>query len=60
MTYFTPQGRPLKVSPQQPATSTPIPPPPKPKSSAHEATVQESQEILNSILPPRYGSSRLQ
>ncbi|KAM9352780.1 axonemal dynein light intermediate polypeptide 1 [Symphorus nematophorus] len=49
----SPKGRPLRVSPQQPATSTPIPPPPKPKSSSTEATKQENEEILNAILPPR-------
>ncbi|XP_026227177.1 axonemal dynein light intermediate polypeptide 1 isoform X2 [Anabas testudineus] len=49
----SPKGRPLRVSPQQSADSTPIPPPPKPKSSLTDATKQESEEILNAILPPR-------
>ncbi|XP_076593548.1 axonemal dynein light intermediate polypeptide 1 [Chaetodon auriga] len=49
----SPKGRPLRVSPQQPADSTPVPPPPKPKSISTEATKQENQEILNTILPPR-------
>lgn len=58
--YFSLQGRPLKVSPQQPANSTPVPPPPKPKSTSTEAARQENEEILNAILPPRYSSSYLQ
>uniref|UniRef100_A0A3P9BMT0 Axonemal dynein light intermediate polypeptide 1 n=1 Tax=Maylandia zebra TaxID=106582 RepID=A0A3P9BMT0_9CICH len=49
----SPKGRPLKVSPQQPIDSTPVPPPPKPKSASTEATKQENEELLNSILPPR-------
>ncbi|XP_035527827.1 axonemal dynein light intermediate polypeptide 1 [Morone saxatilis] len=47
----SPKGRPLRVSPQQPANSTPVPPPPKQKAS--EATKQENEEILNTMLPPR-------
>ncbi|KAK5861943.1 hypothetical protein PBY51_017379 [Eleginops maclovinus] len=46
----SPKGRPLRVSPQQPADSSPVPPPPKPKSASAE---QENDEILNAILPPR-------
>lgn len=57
--YLSPQGRPLRVSPQQPANSTPVPPPPKPKSASTEATKQENEEILNAILPPRYSSSHV-
>ncbi|XP_038566795.1 axonemal dynein light intermediate polypeptide 1 [Micropterus salmoides] len=49
----SPKGRPLKVSPQQPAISTPVPPPPKSKSTSSESTKQENEEILNAILPPR-------
>lgn len=57
--YLSLQGRPLRVSPQQPANSTPVPPPPKPKSASTEAAKQENEEILNAILPPRYSSSHL-
>lgn len=53
MKHLSLQGRPLKVSPQQPIDSTPVPPPPKPKSASTEATKQENEELLNSILPPR-------
>ncbi|XP_054477137.1 axonemal dynein light intermediate polypeptide 1 [Anoplopoma fimbria] len=49
----SPKGRPLKVSPQQPANTNPVPPPPKPKSASNDAPKQENEEILNSILPPR-------
>ncbi|XP_034009352.1 axonemal dynein light intermediate polypeptide 1 isoform X2 [Trematomus bernacchii] len=49
----SPKGRPLRVSPQQPADSSPVPQPPKPKSASADATKQENDEILNSILPPR-------
>lgn len=52
--YISLQGRPLRVSPQQPADSSPVPPPPKPKSATTEATKQQNEEILNAILPPRY------
>ncbi|XP_047454242.1 axonemal dynein light intermediate polypeptide 1-like [Mugil cephalus] len=48
-----PKGRPLRLSPQQPADSVPVPPPPKPKPAANETTRQENEEILNTILPPR-------
>ncbi|KAM4600347.1 axonemal dynein light intermediate polypeptide 1 isoform 2-T2 [Polymixia lowei] len=47
----SPKGRPLRVSPQQPAG--PVPPPPKPKSPAADSIKQENEEILNAILPPR-------
>ncbi|XP_047454241.1 axonemal dynein light intermediate polypeptide 1-like [Mugil cephalus] len=49
----SPKGRPLRLSPQQPADSVPVPPPPKPKPAANETTRQENEEILNTILPPR-------
>ncbi|XP_028985927.1 axonemal dynein light intermediate polypeptide 1 [Betta splendens] len=49
----SPKGRPLRVSPQQPMDSTPVPPPPKLKSSSTDATKQDSEEILHTILPPR-------
>ncbi|XP_056300986.1 axonemal dynein light intermediate polypeptide 1 [Pseudoliparis swirei] len=44
----------LKVSTQQPEHSgcLPVPPPPKPKS-APDASRQENQKMLNSLLPPR-------
>ncbi|XP_002731258.1 33 kDa inner dynein arm light chain, axonemal [Saccoglossus kowalevskii] len=52
----TPRARALKVSPQQPANAGPVPnPPPKgaklPPMDAQKA--QQTDEILNSILPPR-------
>ncbi|XP_068592092.1 axonemal dynein light intermediate polypeptide 1 [Cebidichthys violaceus] len=49
----SPKGRPLRVSPQQPAISNPVPPPPKPKSATADPLKQGNEEILNSILPPR-------
>ncbi|XP_037641601.1 axonemal dynein light intermediate polypeptide 1 isoform X1 [Sebastes umbrosus] len=49
----SPKGRPLRVSPQLPATSNPVPPPPKPKSASTDGPMQEHEEILNAILPPR-------
>ncbi|KAM4579654.1 axonemal dynein light intermediate polypeptide 1 [Odontesthes bonariensis] len=49
----SPKGRPLRVSPEQPADSAPIPPPPKLKPATAEVTKQENGEILNAILPPR-------
>ncbi|XP_068998092.1 axonemal dynein light intermediate polypeptide 1 [Embiotoca jacksoni] len=48
-----PKGRPLRVSPQQPADSAPIPPPPKPKTGPSGASRLDNEEILNAILPPR-------
>ncbi|XP_069559914.1 axonemal dynein light intermediate polypeptide 1 [Brachyistius frenatus] len=47
------KGRPLRVSPQQPADSAPIPPPPKPKTGPSGASRLDNEEILNAILPPR-------
>ncbi|XP_034409518.1 axonemal dynein light intermediate polypeptide 1 [Cyclopterus lumpus] len=47
------KGRSLRVNPQQPANSNPVPPPPKPKSATADASLQENQEILNCLLPPR-------
>ncbi|KAM9489219.1 axonemal dynein light intermediate polypeptide 1 [Clarias gariepinus] len=49
----SPKGRPLIVSSQQPAMSGPVPPPPKPKSPSSDAIKQQTEEILNAILPPR-------
>ncbi|XP_034088781.1 axonemal dynein light intermediate polypeptide 1 isoform X1 [Gymnodraco acuticeps] len=49
----SPKGRPLRVSPQQPADSSPVPQPPKPKPVSADATKQENDETLNAILPPR-------
>ncbi|KAK1795043.1 hypothetical protein P4O66_010224, partial [Electrophorus voltai] len=46
------KARPLKVSPQDPAITGPVPPPPKPKSPSADAIIQQTGEILNSILPP--------
>ncbi|XP_053488937.1 axonemal dynein light intermediate polypeptide 1 [Ictalurus furcatus] len=50
---FQPKARSLKASPQQPALSGPVPPPPKPKSPSSDAVKQQTEEILNAILPPR-------
>ncbi|XP_029426762.1 axonemal dynein light intermediate polypeptide 1 [Rhinatrema bivittatum] len=47
----SPKSRPLKVSPQQPATSAPVPPH-KPKTPPVD-TSKQPEEILNAILPPR-------
>ncbi|KTF87531.1 hypothetical protein cypCar_00007184 [Cyprinus carpio] len=49
----SPRSRPLKVSPQQTVESGPVPPPPKPKSPSADASRQQTEEILNAILPPR-------
>ncbi|XP_065154451.1 axonemal dynein light intermediate polypeptide 1 [Paramisgurnus dabryanus] len=49
----SPKSRPLKVSPQQTSVSGPVPPPPKPKSPSADASHQQTEEILNAILPPR-------
>ena len=52
------QSRPLKASPQQPeGTTSPVPTPPKgsklpPVSS--DLNKNQTEEILNAILPPRY------
>ncbi|KAF3839391.1 hypothetical protein F7725_018108 [Dissostichus mawsoni] len=48
----SPKGRPLRVSPQQPADSSPVPQPPKPKSASADATKQENDEILNASFHP--------
>ncbi|XP_002130653.2 33 kDa inner dynein arm light chain, axonemal [Ciona intestinalis] len=51
----TPKSRALKVSPQQPATQGPVPGPPKTGqlSPLDASKQQQTDEILNSILPPR-------
>ncbi|XP_057196766.1 axonemal dynein light intermediate polypeptide 1 [Triplophysa rosa] len=49
----SPKSRPLKVSPQQMSINAPVPPPPKPKSPSTDASQQQTEEILNAILPPR-------
>ncbi|KAI2655087.1 Axonemal dynein light intermediate polypeptide 1 [Labeo rohita] len=49
----SPRSRPLKVSAQQMVESGPVPPPPKPKSPSADASKQQTEEILNAILPPR-------
>lgn len=52
------QSRPLKVSAKQEVNgSSPIPPPPKTgkiNSSDVQSKNQQTEEILNSILPPRF------
>ncbi|KAM9405880.1 axonemal dynein light intermediate polypeptide 1 isoform 1-T1 [Salvelinus alpinus] len=49
----SPKARPLKVAPQQPAMTGPVPPPPKPKTPSADTNKQQTEEILNAILPPR-------
>uniref|UniRef100_H2YD39 Axonemal dynein light intermediate polypeptide 1 n=1 Tax=Ciona savignyi TaxID=51511 RepID=H2YD39_CIOSA len=51
----TPKSRALKVSPQQQATQGPVPGPPKTGalSPIDASKQQQTDEILNSILPPR-------
>ncbi|CAL8249064.1 unnamed protein product [Lota lota] len=49
----SPKARSLKVSPQQPPLSGPVPPPPKPRSPGADTHRQQTEEILNSLLPPR-------
>ncbi|XP_067867283.1 axonemal dynein light intermediate polypeptide 1 isoform X1 [Heterodontus francisci] len=46
------KARPLKMSPQQPTSTSPIPSPPKAKPFSVDLTKQ-TEEILNAILPPR-------
>ncbi|KAG1948117.1 axonemal dynein light intermediate polypeptide 1 [Pimephales promelas] len=51
----SPKSRPLKVSPRQMVEldTGPVPPPPKPKSpSADASSKQQTEEVLNAILPP--------
>ncbi|XP_060778233.1 axonemal dynein light intermediate polypeptide 1-like isoform X2 [Neoarius graeffei] len=50
---YQPKTRPLKRTPHQPITSGPVPPPPKPHSPSSDAIKQQTEEILNAILPPR-------
>ncbi|KAF4080474.1 hypothetical protein AMELA_G00171650 [Ameiurus melas] len=49
--HFQPKALSLKASPQQPVISVPVPPPPKPKTPSSDAI--KTEDILNSILPPR-------
>ncbi|XP_052002880.1 axonemal dynein light intermediate polypeptide 1-like [Xyrauchen texanus] len=49
----SPKSHPLKVNPQQMAVSGPVPPPPKPKSTPEDAYKQQTEDILNAILPPK-------
>ncbi|XP_077060341.1 axonemal dynein light intermediate polypeptide 1-like [Siphateles boraxobius] len=49
----SPKSRPWKVSPQQMVDTGPVPPPPKHKSPSADASKQQTQEILNAILPPK-------
>ncbi|CAH1774483.1 unnamed protein product, partial [Owenia fusiformis] len=52
----TPRARALKVSPQQPSNGGPVPSPPPGKQKLAPVDAKNSQqtdEILNSILPPR-------
>ncbi|KAL0984748.1 hypothetical protein UPYG_G00146340 [Umbra pygmaea] len=47
----SPKSRSLKVSPQKPAMTVPVPPPPR--SLSVDSNNQQTEEILNAILPPR-------
>ncbi|XP_056448654.1 axonemal dynein light intermediate polypeptide 1-like [Gadus chalcogrammus] len=47
----TPKARSLKPSPQQPPLSGPVPPPPR--SPGADAPRQQTEEVLNALLPPR-------
>ncbi|XP_051999432.1 axonemal dynein light intermediate polypeptide 1-like [Xyrauchen texanus] len=49
----SPMSRPLKLIPQQMAVNGPVPPPPKPKCPPEDANKQQTEEILNAILPPK-------
>ncbi|XP_059424140.1 axonemal dynein light intermediate polypeptide 1-like [Carassius carassius] len=49
----SPRSRPLKVCPQKMVESGPVPLPPKPKSPSADTSKQQTEEILNAILPPR-------
>ena len=55
MAYLYFKARALKVSPASPAGTGPVPnPPPKQKLTPVDAkAAQQTDEILNSILPPR-------
>lgn len=48
------QARALKVSPGQTQASGPVPSPPPKSKGGDSKTNRETEEILNSILPPRY------
>ncbi|XP_076827806.1 axonemal dynein light intermediate polypeptide 1 isoform X2 [Brachyhypopomus gauderio] len=52
-TEKTPKARALKASAHAPPPPGPVPPPPKPTSPSADAIRQQSEEILDSILPPR-------
>ncbi|CAL8249623.1 unnamed protein product [Boreogadus saida] len=47
----TPKARSLKPSPQQPPLSGPVPPPPR--SPGADVPRQQTEEVLNALLPPR-------
>ncbi|XP_005988829.1 axonemal dynein light intermediate polypeptide 1 [Latimeria chalumnae] len=49
----SPKSRPLKVSPQQPISAGPVPSPPKSRTPSFDTSKQQTEEILNAILPPR-------
>lgn len=50
------QRRFLNADPLQPIKFPPAPPPPKEKRAPTKTSKQENEDILNVILPPRYGS----
>uniref|UniRef100_S4RME0 Axonemal dynein light intermediate polypeptide 1 n=1 Tax=Petromyzon marinus TaxID=7757 RepID=S4RME0_PETMA len=47
------KAHPNKVNPQQPINTGPVPSPPKGKSPAADSSRDQTDEILNAILPPR-------
>lgn len=59
LTFYQTQARALKVSPGPSQATGPVPNPPgKQKLSPVDAkAAQQTDEILNSILPPRYAIS---
>ncbi|GAA6101467.1 axonemal dynein light intermediate polypeptide 1-like [Tachysurus ichikawai] len=50
---ISPKAQTLKDGSQQPAISGPVLPSPKTKSPSYDAIKQQTEEILNAILPPR-------
>lgn len=53
---LTLQRRSLNAGPLQAGHFIPSPPPPKDKPASPKVNKHENEDILNAILPPRYGS----
>uniref|UniRef100_A0A3Q3X830 Axonemal dynein light intermediate polypeptide 1 n=1 Tax=Mola mola TaxID=94237 RepID=A0A3Q3X830_MOLML len=49
----SPMGPSMRATPEKPANTCPIPPLPKAKPAQSEASNQETEQILNTIFPPR-------